>query len=125
MNKSPTSLQSTVLYIIENLQPKPITHFTRFSKAAGGRQLTILMSTCNDLSPIKHSHLCWLELFAMASTATSISKILPAPKYTGEYEELPSHTRSKGPRILGKESIDEKQIALTVSDIDPCISCLL
>ena len=51
----------------------------------------------------------------MSSMATSLAKALPRPKYTGEHEELPSHTQSKGPRILGAGSLDESQIVLKVS----------
>ena len=51
----------------------------------------------------------------MSSSITSLSKALPKPKYTGEYEELPSHTQSKGPRILGAGSLDETQIVLQAS----------
>lgn len=48
----------------------------------------------------------------MSSISTSLAKALPQPKYTGEYEELPTHTRSKGPRILGAEALEETQITL-------------
>ena len=51
----------------------------------------------------------------MTSTATSLAKALPKPKYTGEYEELPAHTQSKGPRILGAGALDETQVVLRVS----------
>ena len=50
----------------------------------------------------------------MTSTATSLSRSLPKPKYTGEHEELPSHTNVLGPRILGAGSLDESQIAVKV-----------
>ncbi|KAI9880944.1 MAG: mRNA splicing protein [Pleopsidium flavum] len=48
----------------------------------------------------------------MTSIATSLSRALPKPKYTGENEELPIHTQSKGPRILGAGSLDETQIVI-------------
>ena len=50
----------------------------------------------------------------MTSVATSLAKALPKPKYTGEHEELPSHTQSSGPRILGVGALDETQIVLKV-----------
>ena len=51
----------------------------------------------------------------MTSIATSLAKALPKPKYTGEHEELPSHTQSKGPRILGAGALDQPPIVLRVS----------
>lgn len=51
----------------------------------------------------------------MTTLAISLSKALPKPKYTGEYEELPTHTQSKGPRILGAGTLDETQIVLKAS----------
>ncbi|KAI9828427.1 MAG: mRNA splicing protein [Thelocarpon impressellum] len=48
----------------------------------------------------------------MVSQATSLSKALPKPKYTGEHEELPAHVQSRGPRILGADSLDETQIVI-------------
>lgn len=51
----------------------------------------------------------------MVSIAASLSQALPAPRYTGELEELPNHTQKKGPKILAAGSVDEKQITLKVS----------
>ena len=51
----------------------------------------------------------------MSSLTTSLSKALPKPKYTGEHEELPAHTQSKGPKILGAGALDETQVVLKVS----------
>ena len=51
----------------------------------------------------------------MTSVTGSLAKALPKPKYTGEYEELPAHTQSKGPRILGAGSLDETQVVLRVT----------
>src|ERR1700750_1629467 len=51
----------------------------------------------------------------MATLATSLSKALPKPKYTGEHEELPAHAQPKGTRIVGANSLDESQIVLKVS----------
>lgn len=50
----------------------------------------------------------------MTSIATSLSKALPKPKYTGEYEEIPIHAQSRGPRIIGAGSLDETQVVLKV-----------
>ena len=49
--------------------------------------------------------------------ATSLSRALPKPKYTGEDEELPSHTQSRGPRVVGASEIDNSQLVLKVSPI--------
>ncbi|KAL8972749.1 MAG: hypothetical protein Q9183_000364 [Haloplaca sp. 2 TL-2023] len=46
----------------------------------------------------------------MSSIATSLAKSLPAPQYTGENEELPSHTNSRGPRILGATSANDTKV---------------
>ncbi|KAL8871140.1 MAG: hypothetical protein Q9174_002970 [Haloplaca sp. 1 TL-2023] len=46
----------------------------------------------------------------MSSVTTSLAKSLPAPQYTGENEELPSHTNSRGPRILGAASADDTKV---------------
>ena len=51
----------------------------------------------------------------VADMTTSLTRALPKPKYTGENEELPSHTHSKGPRILGAGALDETQVVLKVS----------
>ena len=49
----------------------------------------------------------------MASTATSLAKALPKPRYSGEHEELRTHTTSRGPRIVG--SLDEGRVILKAS----------
>ena len=48
----------------------------------------------------------------MSNTTVSLTKALPQPKYNGDSEDLPAHTLSKGPRILGAGSLDETQIVL-------------
>ncbi|MCJ1278962.1 mRNA splicing protein [Puttea exsequens] len=48
----------------------------------------------------------------MSSVSTSLTKALPKPKYTGENEEVPSHTRSRGPRILGAGDLIENQLVI-------------
>lgn len=42
----------------------------------------------------------------------SLAKALPKPKYTGEDEDLPVHTQSRGPRIVGADTLDQTQIVL-------------
>jgi SNW domain-containing protein 1 len=44
----------------------------------------------------------------MATLASSLSKSLPKPKYTGDEEELPAHTRAKGPRVVDASSLDSQ-----------------
>ena len=51
--------------------------------------------------------------------ATGLFASLPEPKYTGEYEEVPIHAQSKGPRIVGRDAIDETQIVLKVTNSIP------
>lgn len=51
----------------------------------------------------------------MSSVSISLARALPKPRYTGENEELPSHTQSKGPRILGAGALDDLQVVLKVS----------
>ncbi|KAL9003024.1 MAG: hypothetical protein Q9188_004075 [Gyalolechia gomerana] len=48
----------------------------------------------------------------MSSVATSLARSVPKPKYNGDSEELPGHTQSKGPRILGAGSVDGAQVLL-------------
>jgi SNW domain-containing protein 1 len=46
--------------------------------------------------------------------AVSLAHALPAPKYTGEEEELPQHTQQRGPRIIGASALTDSQIILKV-----------
>ncbi|KAL8804197.1 MAG: hypothetical protein Q9182_002739 [Xanthomendoza sp. 2 TL-2023] len=48
----------------------------------------------------------------MSSLAASLAIALPKPQYTGQYEEVPTHTQSKGLKILGAAPGNEKQIVL-------------
>ncbi|KAF1816054.1 hypothetical protein P152DRAFT_427787 [Eremomyces bilateralis CBS 781.70] len=48
----------------------------------------------------------------MTSIAASLAKALPKPKYSGEDEELPTHTKTRGPRVVGADSIESKQVTL-------------
>ena len=58
------------------------------------------------------------------SLATSLETVLPKPRYTGEYEELPIHTQQKGPRVVGAGAIDETQVTLRVSENSQNISSI-
>ena len=51
----------------------------------------------------------------MTSIAAGLARALPKPQYTGEDEDLPSHARQKGPRIVGRGELDETQLVLKVS----------
>jgi SNW domain-containing protein 1 len=39
-----------------------------------------------------------------------LNKALPKPKYTGEEEELPQHTKSRGPRVIAASSLDNSVV---------------
>lgn len=49
----------------------------------------------------------------MTTIASSLAKALPKPRYTGEHEELPTHTTSRVPRVVG--SLDADQVVLKAS----------
>ncbi|KAF7872514.1 hypothetical protein EAF04_003435 [Stromatinia cepivora] len=51
--------------------------------------------------------------------ATSLTRALPKPKYTGEEEEIPQHAQQRGPRILGAGALDDTQIVLKKSGPPP------
>ena len=53
----------------------------------------------------------------MASLTASLARALPKPKYTGEEEDVPVHTRSRGPRVLGAGELDQTQVTLRVSNL--------
>jgi SNW domain-containing protein 1 len=46
----------------------------------------------------------------MSTIATSLSRSLSKPKYTGDEEELPAHTREKGPRVVDASSLDTQVV---------------
>ncbi len=48
----------------------------------------------------------------MTTIATSLLRALPKPIYTGQDEQFPEHTRTKGPRVVGAGALDETQIVL-------------
>lgn len=51
----------------------------------------------------------------MTSIATSLSKALPKPKYTGTEESVPTYAQPKGPRVLGASSLNDTQLVVKVS----------
>lgn len=60
----------------------------------------------------------------MTSIAASLAGSLPKPTYTGEHEDAPTHTHSKGPRVLGAGAFDDTQLVLKVSHSRRNMSCL-
>ncbi|KAI9676404.1 MAG: mRNA splicing protein [Caeruleum heppii] len=48
----------------------------------------------------------------MASVTASLSHALPLPRYTGEDEQLPAHTQTRGPRVLGAGTLDETHLVV-------------
>lgn len=57
----------------------------------------------------------------MAATrgAFSLSSALPKPKYTGEDEELPTHTQQKGPRVVDSREVESNQLVVKRSGPPP------
>ena len=53
----------------------------------------------------------------MASLASTLAQTLPVPKYSTEHEQIPNHSRSKGPRILSAADLSDNQIVLKVCQI--------
>ena len=56
---------------------------------------------------------------ALASSRTSLSSALPKPKYSGEDEELPSHTQQKGPRVVDARELESSQLVVKRSGPPP------
>ena len=62
----------------------------------------------------------------MSVIATSLSKALPKPKDTGDYEEFPSHGRRGGPRIIEEGALLQNQVAIKVGEqLNGCMTSLL
>lgn len=55
----------------------------------------------------------------MSAVATSLAQALPKPKYTGDSEEMPGHTHSKGPMVVGAESVHDNKVFLQVLGSSP------
>ncbi|SMR59747.1 unnamed protein product [Zymoseptoria tritici ST99CH_3D1] len=49
---------------------------------------------------------------SLAASRTSISSALPKPKYTGEDEDLPTHTQQKGPRVIDARELESSQLVV-------------
>ena len=58
-----------------------------------------------------HSIAIPLNMTATGS-AFSLSSALPKPKYTGEDEDLPTHTQQKGPRVVDSREIESSQLVV-------------
>ena len=56
---------------------------------------------------------------AATGSAFSLSSALPKPKYTGEDEELPTHTQQKGPRVVDSREIESSQLVVKRSGPPP------
>lgn len=56
---------------------------------------------------------------AATGSAFSLSSALPKPKYTGEDEELPTHTQQKGPRVVDSREIESNQLVVKRSGPPP------
>ena len=49
---------------------------------------------------------------ALSGTRTSISSALPKPKYSGEDEDLPTHTQQRGPRVIDSRELESSQLVV-------------
>ncbi|KAK5116226.1 mRNA splicing protein [Meristemomyces frigidus] len=56
---------------------------------------------------------------AVAGSSKSLSNALPRPRYTGENEELPTHTQQKGPRVVNAHEIESQQLVVKRSGPPP------
>jgi SNW domain-containing protein 1 len=56
---------------------------------------------------------------SLGGAKTSILGALPKPKYTGEDEALPTHTQSKGPRVIGAHELEASQLVVKRSGPPP------
>ncbi|KAF2172717.1 hypothetical protein M409DRAFT_16679 [Zasmidium cellare ATCC 36951] len=54
-----------------------------------------------------------------AGSRTSLSSALPKPKYTGEDEDLPTHTQQKGPRVIDARELESSQLVVKRSGPPP------
>ena len=50
----------------------------------------------------------------MTTIGRSLASALPKPTYSGEDEALATHTKSRGPKVISAESIDQSQVVLKV-----------
>ncbi|KAK3714013.1 mRNA splicing protein [Vermiconidia calcicola] len=56
---------------------------------------------------------------ALAGSRTSLSSALPKPRYSGEDEELPTHTQQKGPRVVNASELESSQLVVKRSGPPP------
>lgn len=49
--------------------------------------------------------------------AASLARALPKPKYTGEDEELVTHAKSRGTKVVGAGGVDDSQVVLRVREV--------
>ncbi|KAK3644003.1 mRNA splicing protein [Elasticomyces elasticus] len=56
---------------------------------------------------------------AVAGSRMSLSSALSKPKYTGEDEELPTHTQQKGPRVIDARELESSQLVVKRSGPPP------
>ncbi|KAK0820595.1 mRNA splicing protein [Friedmanniomyces endolithicus] len=56
---------------------------------------------------------------AVTGSRFSLSSALPKPKYTGEDEELPTHTQQKGPRVVDARELESSQLVVKRSGPPP------
>ncbi|TKA24648.1 Pre-mRNA-processing protein 45 [Salinomyces thailandicus] len=56
---------------------------------------------------------------ATTGSRTSLARALPKPHYTGEDENLPSHTQQKGPRVVGARELESSQLVVKRSGPPP------
>ena len=56
---------------------------------------------------------------SLTSSRTALSSALPKSKYSGEDEELPSHTQQKGPRVVNAKELESSQLVLKRSGPPP------
>lgn len=63
-------------------------------------------------APTFHVQTQATSTMSILGTRTSISSALPQPKYSGEEEELPSHTQQKGPRVVEARALESSQLVV-------------
>ncbi|KAK3050987.1 mRNA splicing protein [Extremus antarcticus] len=49
---------------------------------------------------------------ALTGSRMSLTSALPKPKYSGEDEELPTHTQQKGPRVVNARELESSQLVV-------------
>ena len=49
---------------------------------------------------------------AVAGAGLNLSNALPRPEYSGEDEELPTHTQQRGPRVIAAQELESQQLVV-------------